>query len=566
MFCEYCGTQNYSDAKYCSKCGQKLSPKKEKTVRKGFIIAAVCLLVIGIGVGMLIPRIAALGGKSGNGRENPDVAKPGQVQSGDPAEDNSVKGQNEPQSGSEKPNMFVGMFQDYEPDANYISALRNKYPKNQERYSDRAFLPYVNEILTLYLADLEDAGFDFGVIERVDLCSESSYVVELTEDGESEIQVAFTISEYDPKAATIMTLGCNTDNYQDLDRVNRNLEAMWLAYETLNIHMAERENVDLIRDSEIQVSDQFGHMLRGQYDGLGYVQATNDSVSYLTITPDLTLPFFDGMGQNDGSAQEGIVQKGPFAWEENLLAEDPLEIMTQHRDKIVSVVFLDTLKDAPEKPWNLGQIGVRDSVLGWIEWENDRGHVYIAAEGGINGRDACDGLFMECEALKEVRFNGVFHTDETKSMANMFYKCGALEEVDLENLNTSNATSMYQMFRECGSLESLDLSRMNTSKVETMYSMFSTCNSLKKLDLRSFDTSNVTNMGYMFSACTKLKKVDVSSFDTSEVYNMEGMFRWCNELEECDFSNWDVSSVEKYSGFMNSGMKINGQKWENFFA
>lgn len=271
-------------------------------------------------------------------------------------------------------------------------------------------------------------------------------------------------------------------------------------------------------------------------------------------------------GLTKDAAPEESVPDGEPVWAENLLKVKPLDGMTKHKELIVSVTFLDTLEDMPRRAWHLGQVGARDKVRGWIKWDNGLGHAYIAAEGGVNGRDACAELFEECENLGKVHFNGAFHTDETESMVNMFYKCYALEKVDLETLNTSSVTSMYQMFRNCSSLETLDLSKMDTSKVETMYCMFSTCRSLKELDLRSFNTARVTNMGYMFSACSKLEKVDVSSFDTAEVYNMEGMFRWCGELEEYDFANWDVSGVEKYSGFMNAGMKINGQQWENFFA
>lgn len=251
-------------------------------------------------------------------------------------------------------------------------------------------------------------------------------------------------------------------------------------------------------------------------------------------------------------------------WEANVMVEKPLDFIVK-KEKVVSVTFLDTLEAAPGKPWNLGPLGARDSVQGWVEWKYGQGHVYIAAEGGINGKDACEELFMDCEALKEVNFNGAFHTDEAESMTNMFYNCYALEDVDLDQLNTANVTSMYQMFRNCVSLEELDVSRMNTSEVETMYCMFSTCSSLEELDLSSFDTGNVTNMAYMFSVCTELEKVNVSSFDTSEVTYMAGMFRWCNELEEYDFSSWDVSNVTNYAGFMNDGMKINGKDWEKFF-
>jgi surface protein len=252
-------------------------------------------------------------------------------------------------------------------------------------------------------------------------------------------------------------------------------------------------------------------------------------------------------------------------WKDNVLIENPLDLITSKKETIVTVTFLDTLENAPKWPWHLGANGNRKSVQGWIEWKYGQGHVYIAAEGGINGKNACVELFKDCGDLKEVNFNGAFHTEEAESMTDMFYKCYELETVDLQNLNTSNVKSMYQMFRECASLKTLDLSKMDTSKVESMYCMFSTCQKLEELDLSSFNTANVTNMGYMFSACTELKRVNVTSFDTSRVYYMEGMFRWCNKLEDYDFSGWDVSRVTHCNGFLNDGMKINGQKWENFF-
>ena len=94
--------------------------------------------------------------------------------------------------------MFMGAFHNYQPNPLYIASLRNKYPDDLERYSEIGIFPYVSELLRLYLDDLEKAGYDFGVKERGDLCTETSYVVELTEQGESVIQVAFTLEEFDP--------------------------------------------------------------------------------------------------------------------------------------------------------------------------------------------------------------------------------------------------------------------------------------------------------------------------------------------------------------------------------
>lgn len=199
---------------------------------------------------------------------------------------------------NQRKNMFMGAFHNYQPDPRYISSLRNKYPDDCERYSEIGIFPYVNELLMLYLDDLEKAGYDFGIKERGDLCTETSYVVELTEQGKSVIQVAFTLEEFDPKAAKIMTLGCLTDQFQNLDKLNDYLQAMWIAFDTLNIHMTEEKHAQLILNSETATDPRYGVILRGQCDGLGYVQSTSEKEVYLTITPDLSLPLFEGMKVN----------------------------------------------------------------------------------------------------------------------------------------------------------------------------------------------------------------------------------------------------------------------------
>lgn len=254
----------------------------------------------------------------------------------------------------------------------------------------------------------------------------------------------------------------------------------------------------------------------------------------------------------------------PDSWKSNVMTVDPLGVFSMEKEQVYSVTFLDSTDDAPERPWYMGK-GASGRVLGWVEWENGMANVYFAANGGINGKDCCKEMFMDCTNLTEVNFNGAFHTEQAESMKNMFYKCTSLKYVDLENLDTSNVTSMYQMFRECKALKELDVSGFDTSKVKSMYCMFSTCVNLTELDLSNFDTSRVTNMGFMFSACRNLEYVDVSSFDTSRVTNMEGVFRWCSVLEEPDLSGWDVSRVTNCGNFMDPGMTINGNDWERFF-
>ena len=251
-------------------------------------------------------------------------------------------------------------------------------------------------------------------------------------------------------------------------------------------------------------------------------------------------------------------------WKSNLLTSDPMGTFGFRKELIGSVTFLDSLDGVPGNAWNLGK-GASPRVKGWVVWQDGLANIYIAAKGGINGEACTEALFEDCTALEEVSFGGAFHTENAKSMKNMFHGCENLLYVDTENLDTSNVTDMYQMFRNCYALEELDVSSFDTAKVTNMYCMFSTCYSLEELDLSGFNTAKVTNMSYMFSACRALEEVDVSGFNTAKVTNMEGMFRWCYALEEPDLSGWDVSRVKKYSGFMDEGMTVGGRPWKEFF-
>ena len=101
----------------------------------------------------------------------------------------------------------------------------------------------------------------------------------------------------------------------------------------------------------------------------------------------------------------------------------------------------------------------------------------------------------------------------------------------IENLNTENVTSMAQMFFYCRNLAELDVTHFNTANVTSMISMFNSCIGLTSLDVTNFNTVNVTDMSYMFSYCNKLKEIYVSDkFVTGAVRSSEGMFYGASSL------------------------------------
>ena len=140
--------------------------------------------------------------------------------------------------------------------------------------------------------------------------------------------------------------------------------------------------------------------------------------------------------------------------------------------------------------------------------------------------------FQDCRAVPTINLTG-WDTSKVTDMSYMFYQCNKLTSLDLSHFNTSNVTDMKYMFCNTG-LQSLNISNWDTSKVTDMFAMFAQCYYLESTDnitgWSGLNTSNVTNMQAMFNT-SKFKKIDVSNFDTRKVENMSLMFSSCTALE-----------------------------------
>ena len=70
-------------------------------------------------------------------------------------------------------------------------------------------------------------------------------------------------------------------------------------------------------------------------------------------------------------------------------------------------------------------------------------------------------------------------------MENMFWKCSALNELDLSNFNTDNVLNMGRMFYQCASLKELNISNFNILNPVTIYGMFLGCSKELKKKIRN---------------------------------------------------------------------------------
>lgn len=262
-------------------------------------------------------------------------------------------------------------------------------------------------------------------------------------------------------------------------------------------------------------------------------------------------------------SEETIAEtKPPEPWEANLMQANPLSIMGVKPYSINHAVFLDTTQDAPENATDVSVNGDR-SVLAWLSYGNGC-TLNVAAEGGINARQCCAGLFQNCNKLMTVTFDYAFHTEQTDSMASMFAGCDNLQSADWMALDMSNVKNTSRMFAN-SRIQKLEIGEWDVSGVIDMSGMFSGCKHLTKLEIGNWDVSNVRNMSNMFArSCDSLQTLDIGDWDVSSVTDMSGMFRSFRNLQTLPIGNWDVSSVTDMSGMFQECWnlkKLDVSKW-----
>ena len=113
-----------------------------------------------------------------------------------------------------------------------------------------------------------------------------------------------------------------------------------------------------------------------------------------------------------------------------------------------------------------------------------------------------------------------FDSSNIEKVNSMFYGCTSLEEINLDNFQTSGKIEdMSYMFYGCTNLKLIDLSKLITSSVENMNLIFSGCNSLKYLDISNFDMTKLTNADEMFNGLDRLEYINIFNVKTGEEFN-----------------------------------------------
>lgn len=143
-------------------------------------------------------------------------------------------------------------------------------------------------------------------------------------------------------------------------------------------------------------------------------------------------------------------------------------------DQIVSVTFLDTLRDAPEDAWDVSEAG-NGTVLAWVEPRGARYDLYIGADGGVRAGESCAMMFVGYVNVERIVFDDAFDTSNVRDMSRMFYDCHNLKSLDLSGFDTSNVQNMSSMFGFCNDLSQLTLGEGFVTTNANTAAMFHQC-------------------------------------------------------------------------------------------
>ena len=156
---------------------------------------------------------------------------------------------------------------------------------------------------------------------------------------------------------------------------------------------------------------------------------------------------------------------------------------------------------------------------------------------------------VPADAVKSVTATSqVSFTGDCSQLFSNFTNCTSM---DLDSVNTSNATNMSAMFSGCYSLTSLNISGWNTSNVNNMGIMFQTCTSLTSLDISGWDTGKAIIMNNMFTNCSSLTSLNLSGWNIAPGCSMGMMFQFCTNLTSLDLSGWNIHMVSNMSGMFS---------------
>ena len=175
-------------------------------------------------------------------------------------------------------------------------------------------------------------------------------------------------------------------------------------------------------------------------------------------------------------------------------------------------------------------------------------------------------MFASCTA-SNISASDNFDTSNVTNMSYMFYDTNISNRTGFTSifdyLDTSKVTNMSYMFYRTTGYDTYKTITLNTSNVTDMSYMFAEGTNLFNVDVSKFNTSKVVNMSNMFNN-NKSTSLNISRFNTTNVTDMSYMFDGCTELTSLDIGGWVTSNVTTMERIFNNCKKIQSLTLTNF--
>ncbi|MBQ1343535.1 MAG: BspA family leucine-rich repeat surface protein, partial [Firmicutes bacterium] len=134
---------------------------------------------------------------------------------------------------------------------------------------------------------------------------------------------------------------------------------------------------------------------------------------------------------------------------------------------------------------------------------------------------------------------------KARTCRNMFADCRILENIKLDELDTSEVRDMTGMFRSCSSLINVFLYKLDVSGVRQMYGVFENCSELRTVDISKWDVSSVEDFSRFFRGCGVLDTLYLNRWQTKEGARVDGFFEDCGDCENVILECHDMNIIRE---------------------
>ena len=158
-------------------------------------------------------------------------------------------------------------------------------------------------------------------------------------------------------------------------------------------------------------------------------------------------------------------------------------------------------------------------------------------------------MFQGCNKLTTIDLS-MWDTSNATNV-NAMFRASGIQQLNISNWNLSKVKGSTYLFPYTTNLITVDMSNVIFPQDSSI--LLSYASSVNNIILDNVDTSHVTNMEGMFSGASNIQELDLSSFDTSNVTNMNQMFNGMTNLQSITFGSKFVHKPEATTTGMFTG-------------